>query len=111
MASMDHTAHACLLAQNEPISDSTQSVEDSPQPLGEAQKRWRTYESCRAGIGLAIAVIEGMLKTHRLYEQAHPEGTKSGLLPLNPVQLVGLENAIELLYRYLGTLSPQEVGG
>jgi hypothetical protein len=110
MASMDHTARDCLLAQNEPISNSAQSVEDSPQPLGEAQKRWRTVESCRAGIGLAIAVIEGMLKTHHRYEQAHPEREKSGLLPLNPVQLVGLESAIDLLHGHLDKLSAEASG-
>jgi hypothetical protein len=111
MASMDHTARAHLLVRDESFSESTQSVEGSPQFLGEAPERSRTVESCRAGIGLAIAVIEGMLKTHRRYELAHPEGEKSGLLPLNPVQLVGLEGAIDLLYRYLGTLIPQEVSG
>jgi hypothetical protein len=111
MASMDHTARARLLVRSPHISESAHPVEDSPPLLGEAVDRWRTIESRRAGIGLAIAVIEGMLKTHHRYERAHPEGNKSGLLPLNPVQLVGLEGATDLLYRYLGTLSPEEASG
>jgi hypothetical protein len=110
MASRDHTARAYLLVRNEPNTASTSSIDDSPHPPGD-ESMWRqTYASKRAGSALAIAAIEGMLKTHRRFAQANKDGKRMGLLPFNPVQLIGLETAIDLLQQYVDTLDP-ETGG
>jgi hypothetical protein len=110
MASRDHTARAYLLVRNEPKAESTSSIDDSLSPLS-VEPMWRqTYASKRAGSALAIAVIEGMLKTHRQFARANKDGKRMGLLPLNTVQLIGLETAIDLLQQYVDTLDPEISG-
>ncbi|MBM7131870.1 hypothetical protein [Dyella mobilis] len=66
--------------------------------------------SRRAGSALAVAVIEGLRRTHEQFVKTHPDGKRVGLLPLNPVQLIGLENAIDLLCEYVDTLTPEGGG-
>jgi hypothetical protein len=110
MASRDHTAHARLLVRNEPNSESTASAGESSHPLGAEQMWQQTWTSKRAGTALAVAVIEGMLKTHRKFQQANPGGKRLGLLPLNPVQLIGLEAAIDLLHHYVDMLDSEASG-
>jgi hypothetical protein len=109
MASIDHTARIRALVRNEPKSKSTSTV-GKTLPRGEERERQRAYESRRAGTALAVAVIEGMLKTDSTFKQMHQNGAQSGLLPLNPVQLIGLENAIDLLHHYVDILSPGKSG-
>jgi hypothetical protein len=104
MASIDHTARSCHLVRTEPKSKSTSTV-DAPL-IGESEKRERrrACESRRAGAALAIAVMAGMLKHHRALKPAHTSGKSIGGLPLNPVQRVGLETAIDLLHHYVDML-------
>jgi hypothetical protein len=106
MASEDHTGRARVQVRNEPKSKSTPSVGETLLRNAERERRM-TYESEKAGTALALAVIEGMLKTHGTFKQTDQRGEMRGLLPLNPVQLIGLETAIDLLHHYAGTLSPE----
>jgi hypothetical protein len=110
MASRDHTAHARLWVRNEPNSESTASAGESSHSLDAEQMGQQAYASKRAGAALAVAVIEGMLKTHRKFQRANPGGKRLGLLPLSPVQLIGLEAAIDLLHHYVDVLD-SEVSG
>jgi hypothetical protein len=55
-------------------------------------------------------VIEGILHTHRAFKKKHKNGEKSGLLPLNPVQLNGLNAALYFLRQYVDTLTPEQGG-
>jgi hypothetical protein len=110
MASMDHTARLRLLAKNKPNSKSSSSVDDLADASDARREQRQTYASLRAGSALAVAVIEGMLRTHHTFEQTRHDDKRVGLLPLNPVQLIGLETAIDLLYHYVDTLTPEGGG-
>jgi hypothetical protein len=110
MASLNHTAPAHPLVRNEPKSKSTSSVDDPFHLRSAERERRQTHASQQASTALAVAVIEGMLKTHRAFKQAHDSGERMGLLPLNPVQRIGLETAIDLLHHYVDTLSPETSG-
>jgi hypothetical protein len=110
MASIDHTARIRHLVRNEPKSKSTSTV-DRPLHQGSAEReRRQAYESQRASTALAVAVLEGMLKTNSTFKKTHRNGDRCGLLPLNAVQLIGLETAIEILHQHVDTLS-SEVSG
>ncbi|GLQ47942.1 hypothetical protein GCM10007862_29930 [Dyella lipolytica] len=63
-----------------------------------------------AGTALAVAVIEGILEKHSAFKREQENGESSGFLPLNPVQLNGLNAAIYFLHHYVDTLTP-ELGG
>jgi hypothetical protein len=110
MASRDHKAHARHLVRNEPKSKSTLTIDAPVNAVTEEQERRRACDSQRAGAALAIAVMEGMLKNHRALKQAHTHGKSTGHLPLNPVQCIGLETAIDLLHHYVDTLTPGRGG-
>jgi hypothetical protein len=110
MASMDHTTRSCPPVHHEPIPQATPSVDDPPNIQGAGQERRWTYASRRAGAALAVAVMNGMLKTHHAHKRVRPDGKPAGFLPLNPVQRIGLETAIDLLHHYVGTLTPEEGG-
>lgn len=107
MVSIDHTARFCPPVRKEPKSKSTSTVSAS---LCEEQERRRVFESRQAGAALAIAVMQGMLKHHRVSKPTHSGGKRKGLLLLNPVQCVGLETAIDLLHHYADTLTPASGG-
>lgn len=107
MASIDHTARFCPSVCKKPKSKSTSTV---GAPLNEERERWRAFEARRAGAALAIAVMQGMLKHHRVSKPAHTHGKRKDLLLLNPVQCIGLETAIDLLHHYADTLTPGSGG-
>jgi hypothetical protein len=104
MASIDHTARSRPLVRNEPKSKPTSTIEAPLNRLSEERERRQACEATRAGAALAIAVMEGMLKNHRAYEQALTRDKRTGHLSLNPVQYIGLETAIDLLHHYVDTL-------
>jgi hypothetical protein len=110
MASMDHTTRSCPPVHHEPLSQTTPSVDGPPNTRGAGQERRWTYASRRAGAALAVAVMNGMLKTHHTRKRAKPDGKPMECLPLNPVQRLGLETAIDLLHHYVDTLTPEEGG-
>jgi hypothetical protein len=110
MASMDHTAHARLLVRSEPKSKSTLTVDAPLSALSDERERRRTCETQRAGAALAIAVMDGLLKNHHALKRAHTSDKSGDLLPLNPVQRIGLETAIDLLHHYVDTLTPGRGG-
>jgi 2,3-bisphosphoglycerate-independent phosphoglycerate mutase len=110
MASIDHTARLRHLVRNEPKSKSTSTFDRPPHQGSVERERRQAHESQRASTALAVAVIEGMLKTHSTFKKTHKNGDRSGLLPFNAVQLIGLESAIEILHQHVDTLS-SEVSG
>jgi hypothetical protein len=110
MASMDHTTRSCPPVHHEPTSQATPSVDGPPNTRGGGQERRWMNASEQASAALAITVMEGMLKTHHARKRAHPDGKPMGFLPLNPVQRIGLETAIDLLHHYVDTLTPEEGG-
>jgi hypothetical protein len=55
-------------------------------------------------------VLEGLLQTHRAYKRKHKNGEKSGLLPLNPIQVNGLNAALYFLRQYVDTLTSEQGG-
>ncbi|GLQ48401.1 hypothetical protein GCM10007862_34520 [Dyella lipolytica] len=69
-----------------------------------------TNASRMAGTALAVAVIEGILEKHSAFKREQKSGESGGFLPLNPVQLNGLNAAIYFLHHYVDTLTP-ELGG
>jgi hypothetical protein len=107
MASRDHTARVCHLVRNEPKSESTSKVDRLLQQERAERERRQACESQRASTALALAVIEGMLKTPSSFKKTHKSG---GRLPLNPVQRIGLETALDLLRHHVDTLS-SEISG
>jgi hypothetical protein len=109
MAFMDHTARSRASVRKEPESHPTTTA-DVPLPRSADQERRRTDESRRAHTALAVAVMEGMLKSHQAFKKAHPKGKKRGLLPLNAVQIFGLEAAIDLLHQHVDPLNPEKSG-
>ncbi|GLQ98156.1 hypothetical protein [Dyella mobilis] len=110
MTSMDHTAASRHLVPIEPKSKSASSVDDARRAERAERERRQSYASQRAGTALAVAVIEGLLKAHRISKYAGDTGKRTNLLPLNPVQQIGLETAIDLLHLHVDTLS-HEGGG
>jgi hypothetical protein len=110
MASTNHTARPNPLVPPQPKRKSTSSFDDPPPPAGVKQERRSSDTPQWARAALAVAVMEGMLKTHHAIKQAKPEGKRKRVLPLNPVQLIGLEAAIDLLHHDVDTLSPQMTG-
>jgi hypothetical protein len=110
MVFVDHTTRSCPQVHDEPISQATPSVDGPPGIQGEGQERRWTYASRRAGVALAVAVMNGMLKTHHTHKRANRDGKRTEFLPLNPVQRIGLETAIDLLNHYVDTLTPEEGG-
>jgi hypothetical protein len=109
MASIDHTARIRPLVRKEPKSKSTPRTDCTPHAPKRARKGRLNQASQRAGAALAVAVLEGMLKMHRVSKHGLHVG-RHGLPPFNPVQLIGLETAIDLLNRYADMLSP-DTGG
>jgi hypothetical protein len=109
MASIDHTARVRPLVRNEPKSKSPASADRASHAPKRARKGRLNQASQRAGAALAVAVLEGMLKMHRVSKHGLHVG-RHGLPPFNPVQLIGLETAIDLLNRYVDILSP-DTGG
>jgi hypothetical protein len=105
MASIDHTARSSHLVRNEPKSRSTSTVDVPLSPMSAERERQQACESKRAGTALAIAVMEGILKSHRAYQRVRRDGAKADLSPLNPVQLIGVEIGIDLLHHYVDTLT------
>jgi hypothetical protein len=96
--------------RNEPKSKSTSTIDVPVNVVTEEQEQRRACDPRRAGTALAIAVMEGMLKHHRALKQAHTQGKSTDALPLNPVQYIGLETAIDLLHHYVDTLTPGRGG-
>ncbi|GLQ97714.1 hypothetical protein [Dyella mobilis] len=110
MTFMDHTAPSCRWVQKDPKSKSTSSVDDARLSESAERERRQSYASQQAGTALAVAVIEGLLKAHRISKHAGETGKRTGLLPLNPVQQIGLETAIDLLHLHVDTLTPEGGG-
>ena len=110
MAFTDHTAHARLLVRKEPKSKPTPTVGVPLTAISEERARRRTCETRQAGAALAIAAMDGRLKNHRALKQAHTSGKSPSLLPLNPVQRIGLKTAIDLLHHHADTLTPGRGG-
>jgi hypothetical protein len=109
MACKDHTAHPRALVRNEPHFQSTTTAGD-PLPRSVERERRTIEEAHRASTALAIAVISGMLRTDRAFKRTHKKGEKRGLLPLNQVQIFGLEAAIDLLHHHVDTFSSENGG-
>jgi hypothetical protein len=107
MASANHTSHVRLLVRKQPKSKSTATVDDTPPTRGSKQERRKLYVSRIADTALALAVIEGMLKTHEAFIKAKKAAVQDGLLPLNAVQIIGLTTAIDFLHQYADSLSPE----
>ena len=110
MASMNHTARAHASVRNEPRTSSTTSVDGTLYPLSLERERRLTNLQRLAGTALAATVIDGMLQTHRAFQQSPKNGEKSGLLPLDPAQLNGLNAALYFLRQYVDTLRPERGG-
>ncbi|GLQ49997.1 hypothetical protein ACFFJT_06500 [Dyella flava] len=110
MASVNHTARTHAPVRNEPRTSSTASIDGTLYPLSLARERRLTHVQRLAGTALAATVIEGMLKTHRAFQQKHQNGEKSGLFPLDPAQLNGLNAALYFLRHYVDTLRSEQGG-
>ncbi|GLQ49663.1 hypothetical protein ACFFJT_04005 [Dyella flava] len=110
MASINHTARAHAPVRNEPRTNSTASIDGTLYPLSLERERRLTNLQRLAGTALAATVIEGMLKAHRAFQKKHKNGEKSGLLPLDPAQLNGLNAALYFLRHYVDTLRPEQGG-
>jgi len=110
MASMNHTARVRSSVRKEPATPSTSSIDGTLYPLSLERERRLTNLQRLAGTALAGTVIEGILHTHRAFKQKHKNGEKSGLWPLNPVQLNGLNAALYFLRQYVDTLTPEQGG-
>ena len=111
MAYTHDTARPCPLDRNDPISESPSPAVDVPlHPAGAEHDPWFNVEYQRAITKLVVAVLKGILKEHYKCKDTSICAKREGLLPLNPVQRMGLENAIELLHHYVDTLPPPEGG-
>ena len=111
MASINHTAlRAHAPVRNEPRTSSTDSIDGTLYPLSLKRERRLTHAQRLAGTALAVTVIQGMLQAHRAFQQNHPNGEKSGLLPLDPADLNGLNAALYFLRQYVDTLRPEQGG-
>jgi hypothetical protein len=107
MASIDHTARPRLLV---PTGPKSKWINGKLYPLSAEQEKRQGYASKLAGTALAVAVIEGMLKTDSTFKDNHPRGEPNGLLPFNLVQVNGLKAALYFLHRYVDTLHPETSG-
>jgi hypothetical protein len=110
MACKHDTAHVRRLVRNKSNSTSTSSVGAPVLARESERKRRQLYVERVADTALALAVIEGMLKTHEAFKQANEEGTRSGLLPFNAVQVIGLTSAMEKLHHYADMLLAEQRG-
>ncbi|GLQ98109.1 hypothetical protein [Dyella mobilis] len=110
MASKDHTARVPHLVCNEPKSKSTSSNDGKPPTRGSDEESRQAQVAQVADIAVAVAVLEGMRDSHRAFVKRGACGAKSGLLPLNPVQLAGLTTALNFLHHYVNALAPEQGG-
>ena len=110
MVSRDHTARLHPSVRQESATPSTFSIDGMLYPLSLERVRRLTNLQRLAGTALAGAVIDGILHTHRAFKKKHKNGEKSGLLPLNRVQLNGLNAALYFLRQYVDTLTPEQGG-
>jgi hypothetical protein len=108
MASQDHTARVRPLPRNETNSESASRDLDAPlHPPDAAPERPFNVEYQQASTQLALAVIGALLKPDRKVKYARNESKDSGPSPLDGVQRMGLEAAVELLHLYADTLPPE----
>jgi hypothetical protein len=110
MASSDHTTRVRLVVRNEPNSKSTSSRDGKPPRRGSDEESHQAYVAKVADTALAVAVLEGMLQTHEAFRKKYKNGEKSGLLPFNTVQLIGLTAAIDLLHQHVDMLALEQRG-
>jgi hypothetical protein len=110
MASSDHTARVHPSACKGPASPSTFPVGRIIYPLSAERERLLTNLQRLSGSAFAATVLEGLLQTHRAYKRKHKNGEKSGLLPLNPIQVNGLNAALYFLRQYVDTLTSEQGG-
>jgi hypothetical protein len=110
MASTNHTARVRRLVRNEPNSKSTASVGAPVLARESERERRQRYVERIADTALALAVIDGMLRTSEAFKQANKEGTRLGLLPFNAVQIIGLTTATEILHHYADMLRSERGG-
>ncbi|GLQ98254.1 hypothetical protein [Dyella mobilis] len=110
MTYTNHTAPPRRWVPKDPKSKLTSSVDDARLAERAERERRQSYASQQAGTALAVAVIEGLLKAHRISKHAGDTGKRTHLLPLNPVQQIGLETAVDLLHHHVDMLS-HEGGG
>jgi hypothetical protein len=110
MASMNHTAPARPLVRKEPHRESTSRVGDPPHLAEVRQERRHGDKPQQISTALAVAEIEGMLKTDHAFQQARLEGKRTRILPLNPVQYMVLEATLDLLRQHVDTLKSEASG-
>jgi hypothetical protein len=108
MAFIHDTARVRPLPRNEANPESASRDLDVPlHPADAAPERPFNYAYQQASTQLALAVIGALLKPDRKVKYARNEGKGSGPSPLDGVQRMGLEAAVELLHLYADTLPPE----
>jgi hypothetical protein len=111
MAFIDHTARARSSARNE-SPESLPFSDLQLYPLSPTQERQLTDDDRAAGTGLAILVIEGLLKYSDACERANARGKHGAISPwpLIPSQRSGLHAALYYLREYVEILLPESGG-